>query len=303
MSVTLFDLYVPAEIGAGAQANIERWRKMAKMYARDGVVRPKYFNWPPSSGEQNPLSVYGWDWGSGAVSVAPGPCWVNGFYGRNYERKVLAVPAGGQGLVVVRLDPIAQELLLVFRPGAAGPGDVIRQPDGLWEIPLAWMQTDGQILDLREYTPVEILPPPVTEIPSWVPLGLLQIDTAPATNMIVGAETQYIHVAYPGANARFIAGRSYRFTFSTHWQTPVGFEHITFVNAWVRDDPPGGMRRVENMYVGTHPQLAGPIMSATTSFSVDNCGAGLVAVVEARAPGGTMTFLAGGTRIEIEDVG
>jgi hypothetical protein len=45
VSVQVANIYIPFDRGPGAQANIERWRKMAQLFARTGVVRTKFMQW------------------------------------------------------------------------------------------------------------------------------------------------------------------------------------------------------------------------------------------------------------------
>jgi hypothetical protein len=292
MSVMLADIYIPFDRGPGAQANIERWRKMAQLFARSGVVRTKFMQWPPTSGEQNPLSVFHWD-GSN-LYVAPGACWVNGFYGRNYAQKGL--PTTEPGLVVARLDPLAQEIRLVHRPGVEIGGE-IKDPNGWWEMPLAHFSEAVGITDLRVFTPLEILPPPITEIPPWVPRGRVLELLGPDTEVRPPfSEPTNILVAYPSSYGWFVAGRHYRFTFLINNTVSGG---IVGLRTWAADE--SGLRHTQQAWQGQ--VLAIGNIVKTTSFVVRNCRPGFVAVIEGTSNNGNNFFAPMTCRIEIEDVG
>jgi hypothetical protein len=208
--------YFPMEIPPGNHSTMDNWRKMAQLWCADGVVLPD-LSFMPS--ERFPLSAYGWDWNASACSIAPGACFVNGFYGQNDTAKVLQVGAPPDwGLVVARYDPVAQLISIVYK-GGSGPTDLVRDPAGWWEIPLAQMNTDGSIADLRRGVPLADLTPGIPEIPAWVPRGLLPPNAVgwgwaygPTGTWDVGQGTTDLLVIYPGATHYFIPGRSYRFT-------------------------------------------------------------------------------------------
>jgi hypothetical protein len=291
MSVMVADIYVPFDRGPGAQANIERWRKMAQLFARTGVVRPKFMQWPPGSGEQHPLSA--WQFVGGEIWIAPGACWVNGFYGRN--RNHIQIPASEAGLVVARLDPVAQEIRLVHRPGV-GVGGEIKDPNGWWELPLAYFNGAG-FQDLREFTPLEILPPPITEIPPWVPRGFMLALVGPETEVRPPFnEPTNILVAYPSSYGWFVAGRSYRFQFLISNTVAGG---IVGLRTWAADET--GLRHTQQAWQG-QVMAIGSIDKAT-SFVVRNCRPGFVAVIEGTSSNANNFFAPWSCRIEIEDVG
>jgi hypothetical protein len=285
------DIYVPFDRGPGAQANIERWRKMAQLFARTGVVRPKFTQWPPGTGEQNPLMA--WQFVGGEIWVSPGACWVNGFYGRN--RSHIQIPASEAGLVVARLDPVAQEIALVHRAGV-GVGGEIKDPNGWWELPLGYFNGSG-FQDLREFTPLEILPPPITEIPPWVPRGHMLALLGPETQVVPPfSEPINVLVAYPSSYGWFVAGRNYRFQFLINMQVATG---TVGLRTWAADE--SGVRHTQQAYQG--PTMAIGNIIKTTSFVVRNCRPGFVAVIEATSTSQANLFTPLTCRIEIEDVG
>jgi hypothetical protein len=214
VSVLMEDFF-PMEIPPGNHSTMDNWRKMAQLWCADGVVHPDLSFMPT---ERFPMSVYGWDWANSRASVAPGACWVNGFYGQNDTVKVLVVGAPPDwGLVVARFDNVAQTIALVYK-GGSGPTDLIRDRDGWWEIPLAQMNTDGSIADLRRSVPLPDLTPGIPEIPAWVPRGMLPQGAwgwafGPAGQWDIGGpSTTDLLVIYPSVTHYFVPGRSYRFT-------------------------------------------------------------------------------------------
>jgi hypothetical protein len=239
-SVVMEDFF-PFEVPPGNHSTMDNWRKMARLWCADGVVHPDA-SFMPS--ERYPLSAYGWDWNSGACSIAPGACWVNGFYGQNDTAKALQVGAPPDwGLVCARYDPVAQLISIVYK-GGSGPTDLIRDPAGWWEVPLAQMNTDGSIADLRRLVPLPDLTPQLPEIPAWVPRGMLPQGAwgwafGPAgTWDIVGPTTADLLVIYPAATHYFIPGRAYRFTglaAPERWADGQGQPDFR-LSFWVSDD-------------------------------------------------------------------
>jgi hypothetical protein len=291
VSVQVANIYIPFDRGPGAQANIERWRKMAQLFARTGVVRTKFMQWPPTSGEQNPLMA--WQWDGTNIFVSPGACWVNGFYGRTSGHK--QIPASAAGLVVARLDPVAQEIRLVHRPDV-GVGGEIKDPNGWWELPLAYFN-GATFQDLREFTPLEILPPPITEIPPWVPRGHMLSLVGPEQEVRPDFNTPTnVLVAYPSGYGWFGVGRSYRFTFLINNTVAGG---IVGLRTWAADE--SGLRHTQQAWQG-QVMAIGAIVK-TSSFVVRNCQPGFVAVIEGTSSNQNNFFGPYGCRIEIEDVG
>ena len=156
--MTDFDAYHPFEDGPGMFSTMTRWRRMARLWGQldpagqgelgglcSGVVRAEY---GPTPGEPNPLLAYQRDGLS--ISLTAGAVWVNGFYGFNRNWTALPTPGPVDGLVVARFDPAAQEVALVWRGGATDP---VLDPEGWWEVPLAYVDAGGVIHDRRTFVP------------------------------------------------------------------------------------------------------------------------------------------------------
>lgn len=280
--------FFPFEAPPGNHSTMDNWRKMAQLWCADGVIRPHLSH---MTTEANPFSVYGYDWASGRVTVAPGGCWVNGFYGESRAAKVLDVGSPGghaDGMIVVRYDNVAQNMAIVWRPGVA-EGGLVKDPVGWWEIPLArmWDGHDWPTTDRRRYVPLDSLTPGIPEIPRWVPFGQYPPGAWgwaqwPPTQQDVGPGTTDLLVIYPGTMSNFRVGRSYRFTFLA---SPVRFTDGTGVPnaqliAYVRDDL--GVRRQENLLQQSHFANAsgGQGTTVATTITITNGQPNLVAFLQ-----------------------
>lgn len=309
MTEARFDEYYPFEAAPGHHSIIPRWRRMAGLWCASGVVRADL---GPTPGEPNPLQCWSWDgpWlGGGATwtaTCAPGGVYVHGFYGANYGHK--GVRAEGSGLLVARYDPAVEDIQLVHRPGV-GAGGEVKDPDGWWEVPIAYMNAEApQIVDLRTTVPLPHVVPPITEMPASTPRGLIYAISGPGTPL-GPSWTGYMTVAYPHTSPRFAPGRNYRVS-ATYWMTEnsIGAGMGGQVRLWVRDDPwaggAGGMREQAVLYEGFGDLYQGQACSA--SLQVPNAGPGLVAVMECNTwtqQTCNFRFDANSCRVEVEDIG
>ena len=286
--------YFPMEVLPGAHSTVTRWRKMARQFCSTGVDRrsarfePWYF-----------------DPGNQRVQLGPGAVWVNGFYGTNSAAVVINTP-GNDGIIVARFQPELQEVRLVFRPGA-GIGGEIEDPDGWYETPLMFVRNDGFWQDLRRMVPIPWVPPPVTEMPPWVPRGLIGRAVGPGAPFPSGDPNAggagNVLVAYPATYPRWVSGRAYRFTLHTYWTSSGGSGQVRF---WVGDTQ--GLRESLVLFNSFANSQEGSVRA--TSVVVQNVtgtiGTGEVVAVLS-AEGGTpipfMHWPALNSRIEVEDVG
>lgn len=117
--MTLLDGYWPFEEGPGADSGVDRWRKMARAWSPDGVV--------PGFGEELDCNV---EMGQRRVTIAPGACWVDGFYGESTSSKVINFGAGN-GYVVASVDPLESEIRFRWRDN-----DVVDDADNVSDLPL-----------------------------------------------------------------------------------------------------------------------------------------------------------------------
>lgn len=288
--MTYFDDFFPMEAPPGAHSTIVRWRKMARQWSVSGVVRGHL---GPVPNEANPLMVWSWDRDGaatgvpGTATISPGACWADGFYGMATQHTQL-VCAGASGMVVCRFDPTRQDILFVFKPGTT-PADVTRDQNGVWEVPLAFLDdTAGTITDARRFIPLASMAPPITELPAWLPQGFRAVYTGPATQVDTDFNGADVLVAYAGSEGWFIPGRHLRCSlYTTAWRLAAG----SLVHFWARD------ARGERARFTREVREIDTTMSA--SFVVEAAAPDLVVV----CTGAITRFAAGAVRMTIEDYG
>lgn len=200
MSSVAMDEFYPMPEGPGADVMFDRWRHMAQLWAPPGVVR----------GVGSQLAAIGWTWTEPdpAVAIADGAVWLGGAFAEILAPKWIAVP-GNVGLVLARMDPLAQRVELVFKEG---PGHThVEDSAGWWEVPIVRLNGPGDWVDVRPFTPLEIPPPPVTEMPASTPWGRIASNVWPPTQTdFPGGGERY---AWPVNTAQdFVPGRNYRLT-------------------------------------------------------------------------------------------
>jgi hypothetical protein len=286
--------YFPMEVLPGAHSTVDRWRKMASQFCSTGVDRRSGTRFAPF------FDVANERW-----SLGPGAVWVNGFYAENTQPVIVETP-GNAGLIVARLQPEIQEIRLLWRPGAS-PGDGLKDPEGWYDAELFWCEPGGGWQDLRRDVPLPWLPPPVTEMPAWVPRGFIGRAVGPGAGFPSDDPFQGgagdVLVAYPSAWARWVSGRAYRFVVHTWWTATGGSGQVRF---WVNDNH--GLRFSQVLWNGTVDPSQG--MVKTTSVTIRDVagtiGTGQVVAVltsEGGAPFPFMHWAANSSRIEVEDVG
>lgn len=144
----------PTDGAAGSVANEAKWRKMARHWARSGVLAG-------IGGELKPT------YSSGTVTVADGAAWVDGHFVEVTGSQGVAV--GTTGIVVVRFDPVANTAELLYRDGVSTP---TQNPAGVWELVLARMATT--MTDLRIFAGPETVP----WAAPWGRIGAVVLTTA-----------------------------------------------------------------------------------------------------------------------------
>ena len=308
--MTDFDTYHPFEDGPGMFSTMTRWRRMARLWGQldpagqgelgglcSGVVRAEY---GPIPGEPNPLLAYQRDGLS--ISLTAGAVWVNGFYGFNRNWTALPTPGPVDGLVVARFDPAAQEVALVWRGGATDP---VQDPEGWWEVPLAYVDAGGVIHDRRTFVP-RTGPPPGFTVPTWVPSGLLApIVLGPPSQLELPTGT----FAVMSTALAVPAGRTYRVTASVanmQVMNPLeaGFSRCEL---WVGDSARTRRAVTWGGFAssgGGNPwNTTGVQRSWSAQLTVDFTGSSAAAGIDYIGNGQYMRFPANAARIEVEDVG
>jgi hypothetical protein len=125
----------PTDQAPGNVSSEPAWRKMAKLWAPDGVA------WMTLN-QMAPTLVAG-----PAIRVDTGAVWIDGHYAENPTAATIA--AVGDGLLVVRFEPATGIAELVFRAGATVPTKLL----ATWEVPIAAIVA-GALSDRRAFTPV-----------------------------------------------------------------------------------------------------------------------------------------------------
>ena len=130
--MTLVDNYFPFDTAPGNNASSARWRLMARLWCGSGVV-PGY------------LSSFAPTLAGSVITTQSGAAWIDGFYGEMDESKTFTT--SGNGMLVARMDPTAEQILLMFIPGQTTP---TQSPTGLYEVPIARV-TSGALVDIRQF--------------------------------------------------------------------------------------------------------------------------------------------------------
>jgi hypothetical protein len=80
------------------------------------------------------------------VTIQPGAAWIDGYYGESDSPKTVAV--SGNGMVVVRMDPTARQIIFMFVANQTTPTQSL---SGIYEIPI--MQVTGSTgKDIRQFS-------------------------------------------------------------------------------------------------------------------------------------------------------
>ncbi|WP_027930689.1 hypothetical protein [Amycolatopsis thermoflava] len=134
---TALDLYMPYDTGAGANVTEDGWRRFAKHWRGDGVIR--------NYGSE--MAVFG-DSSGMQVKVPTGECWIQGAWGQITSTKILPIAAAHatlarRDLVVARNDFINNRIEVDVKTGtpAASPTyPTLTQNTSMWEIQLGKVQ-------------------------------------------------------------------------------------------------------------------------------------------------------------------
>jgi hypothetical protein len=137
--MTIVDNYFPFDTGPGSTATAARWRLMARLYRGSGVIYGFLNNCA--------ATIAG-----SVVTVQMGAVWVDGYYGEIDTPK--AVTVSGNGMVVIRMDPTARQVLVMFVANQTIP---TRNLSGIYEVPI--MQVTGATgKDIRQFAQANASP-------------------------------------------------------------------------------------------------------------------------------------------------
>lgn len=130
--MTIVDNYFPFDTGPGSTATAARWRLMARLWFGSGIVQGFLNGFAPSIA-------------GSVVTIQTGAVWIDGYYGESDSPKTVGIT--GNGMVVIRMDPVARQIILIFVLGQNVP---TQNQNGIYEIPL--MQVTGATgVDIRQY--------------------------------------------------------------------------------------------------------------------------------------------------------
>lgn len=302
MSNVDMDHYWPMAEGPGAGAEFARWKRMAMLWSKNGVVRGR--------GEQ--LQFHGWV-EPGLVAIGSGAVWLMCAYGEQgldpFRHTWISAP-GDDGMIVAVMDEGSQLMRIDYQAGFHG-GDFIN-PNGSGQMNLWELQGFGTVIDRRRYVPDVPPPPPVTVIPDRVP-GRIVTATTNFEQAIVGDGANPL-VLYVGWRGDYVPNRHWRFTADLRNDNTNGSSTIFFYTGslfvFVRDQ--SGVRMRFQM---AGPTAGNPATQAGTArmdarvinFVVPNCwGEMLIAfeqAIGASQAGAYWRYEANCLRLEAEEIG
>jgi len=167
----VFDEFFPFDPGHGASANSARWRKMAQLWASDGVLN-NYLN------EMNATQA------GTQVTVQTGAVFIHGYYAELATQQTFTVGTNGTIVAQVNMAINSEVINLVYRDGVidygSNPANSYEQDANIWEIPI-WLISAGSLVDLR--TKIN----PATGLRWWAQsAAAVSIPTSTTSNFIFG---------------------------------------------------------------------------------------------------------------------
>jgi hypothetical protein len=138
--VPAFDEYFPFDFGHGAPATSARWKKMARLFVPDGIVKSGGDQFASSGDDGAPGSrtaklqatLTG-----GNVIVSPGAIVIHGYYAE--LANAVTIPVSSTGLVIGQVDLVYEVVSLEWVAGVTDYNNLI-QSETMWQIPL-WLVT------------------------------------------------------------------------------------------------------------------------------------------------------------------
>ncbi|HEX3640578.1 MAG TPA: hypothetical protein VHV10_04755 [Ktedonobacteraceae bacterium] len=135
MAATPLDTYMPYDSGPGANVTEDGWRKFAKWFRGDGIIR---------GAAGNKLNTFG-DSSGMQIKIDTGEVWIQGAWGQNAGLKTLPVTNNSSGnpridLVIARNDFVANRIefdVLQGTPGVTPVAPILTQNTAKWEVQLA----------------------------------------------------------------------------------------------------------------------------------------------------------------------
>lgn len=209
--MTSFDLTYPTSQEGGEFARTAdgqlRWRQMGRLFGPGGQTGV-------CKGKGDGFAFHGW-WGNepGQVVLGPGAVWAMGAYG---ERGLDdggwfgVLTPGDDGWVVARMGPGRQAVWVYYKGRASGGPE--QNPQGGWEVPLWELSGFGNVTDRRPWVPEDPAPPPLLEVPSWVPKPYHYEFTGTGQPVVGVGGPQRVAIWYLDWDPAWVPGRGYRVT-------------------------------------------------------------------------------------------
>jgi hypothetical protein len=142
MPAPFFDEYYPFDPGMGAgTANAARWRKMANLWAPDGVVSNYPYGNTPATSQLYATAITG-----GATTIQQGAVFIHGYYAEIQTPQPINV--GAAGTIVAHCDFNTEKVSLLFTTATDYGSGGFEQDLNIWEIPL-WGVSGSTLTDLR----------------------------------------------------------------------------------------------------------------------------------------------------------
>jgi hypothetical protein len=280
------ELAYPMAEGPGAGADMTRWRRMGLLWSDDGVVRDV----------GSALAFWGWvDGAPGTVALGDGALFLNGFYARNENGKWLLTP-GDDGTIVATLDTSidAQRLTLDWVPDLHGWGGGGSLVTPWWQIPLWELNGHNQpVTDRRNMIPPIPPPPPVTDIPTWVPRGYFGTVNGPGTAVGLPVGNTTLVSWDPAGDGRWVPGRLQRYLAHVPYLRAVSQTQVYFYLS-------AGSHTERISWVDNGGQ---DCWAGTASFVTRGEPGALVSVWATCNFGPGLTVPAGSIRLDLEDAG
>lgn len=172
------DLYAPYDSGLGANVMEDTWRKFARHWRGDGVIRD-------AGGEFRPYA----DSTGMQVKVPAGECWIRAQWGESDTEKTLPIAAadptlGRRDLIVLRNDHVANKIVLDVLTGTPAASPVyptVSQNTSIWEIQLGKVVVNPGV--------VTISAGDVTAVPEFVDAACRFLADSGLQNITSGTRT------------------------------------------------------------------------------------------------------------------
>jgi hypothetical protein len=205
LSIVSFDEFYPYDANYGSTSTSARWRKMAQLWAQDGVVSYR------GSGLAGSIS-------STTATLAAGAVWIKGMYAEFAESQSFNVGTTG-GLICAHMDVSASIINLYYNASTSTP--VQTYPTGnVWELPLFQVSAGSTptLTDLRVFTTTPFWQQGISYTPVWSTYGSSPTQPVLGNGTLMAYYTknhtmvEVDMLLTPGSTTTYGAGTGYQFT-------------------------------------------------------------------------------------------